>query len=101
MSALAAVIPYERQSDPQTSRRCGAACLSMVYRSFGKEIPQDEIWPAVAKQNRFGSLASTTHLMARDALSRGFSALAFQARHPLQALLLCRNAGIRAILNHR
>lgn len=39
--------------------------------------------------------------MARDAESRGFSALAFQARHPLQALLLCRDAGIRVILNHR
>jgi hypothetical protein len=73
----------------------------MVYRSLGKDVPQDEIWPAIAKQNRFGSLASTTHLMARDALSRGFSAVAIQARHPLQALLLCRDAGIRAILNHR
>jgi hypothetical protein len=73
----------------------------MVYRSFGKEVSQDVIWPAIAKENRFGSLASTTHLMARDALSRGFSAVAIQARHPLQALLLCRDTGIRAILNHR
>jgi len=39
--------------------------------------------------------------MARDALSRGFSAVAVQARHPLQVLRLCRDAGIRAILNHR
>jgi hypothetical protein len=35
------------------------------------------------------------------ALSRGFSAVAIQARHPLQALLLCRDMGIRAIVNHR
>jgi hypothetical protein len=94
-------IPYERQSDPQNSRRCGAACLHMVYRSLDQHVPQDEIWPAIAKQNRFGSLASTTHLMAQDAARRGFSALAIQARHPLQALRLCRDAGIRAILNHR
>lgn len=101
MSASNAAIPFEMQSDPQTSRGCGAACLSMVYRSFGKEIPQAEIWAAVAKENRFGSLASTTHLMTKDALSRGFSAVAIQARHPLHALRICRESGIRAILNHR
>ena len=95
------VIPYQKQSDAQSSRTCGAACLSMVYGSFGKEIPQDEIWPDIAKINRFGSLASTTHLMARDALNRGFNAVAVQARHPLQALRLCLKSGVRAILNHR
>jgi hypothetical protein len=51
--------------------------------------------------NRLGSLASTTHLMAQDALGRGLAAVAFQARHPIQALRLCREAGARAILNHR
>jgi hypothetical protein len=73
----------------------------MVYRSFGKAIVQGEIWPAIAKPNRFGSLSSTTHLMAGDALSRGIAAIAIQARHPLQALRLCRDSGVRAILNHR
>jgi hypothetical protein len=94
-------IPYQRQSEPEIGRRCGAVCLSMVYRSFGREVPQAEIWPAIAKENRFGSLASTTHLMAKDALSRGFAAVAILARHPLQALRLCRESGLRAILNHR
>jgi hypothetical protein len=101
MSATEAAIPYEKQSDPQASRMCGAACLSMVYRSFGKDIKQTEIWPVIAKPNQFGSLASTTHLMAKDALGRGLAAIAIQARHPLQALRLCHDAGIRAILNHR
>ena len=96
-----ASIPYEKQSDPQSNRMCGAACLSMVYRSLGKEVQQGEIWPAIAKPNRFGSIASTTHLMARDAVSRGFGAVAIQARHPMQVLWLCRQTGIRAILNHR
>jgi hypothetical protein len=73
----------------------------MVYRSFGKEVPQKEIWPAIGKPNQSGSLASTTHLMVRDALKRGFAAVAIQARHPLQALRLCRESGIRGILNHR
>jgi hypothetical protein len=100
MSAATA-IPYEMQSDSQTTRTCGAACLSMVYRSFGQDVPQAKIWPLIAKQNQLGSLASTTHLMARHALTRGFSALALQTRHPLHALRLCREFGIRTILNHR
>ena len=56
-------IPYESQSQTENNRMCGAACLSMVYRSLGKEVPQSEIWEKIAKVNRFGSLASTTHLM--------------------------------------
>jgi hypothetical protein len=101
VSTPSIAIPYEKQSNPQTNRGCGAACLSMVYRSFGKEIPQAEIWPLIAKQNRFGSIASTTHLMAQHAVGQGFSAVVIQARHPLQVLRLCREAGIRAILNQR
>jgi Peptidase C39 family len=94
-------IPYERQIEPETGRTCGAACLSMVYRSFGKEVPQTQIWPSIARPNRAGHPSSTTYLMARDALTRGFSAIAIQVRHPLQALRICRQFGIRGILNHR
>jgi hypothetical protein len=101
MSETEAAFPYERQEDLHTNRTCGAACLSMVYRSFGDDVAQAQIAPAISKVNRFGSIASTTHLMAEDAVRRGFSAVAIQARHPLQALRLCRDAGIRAILNHR
>jgi predicted double-glycine peptidase len=102
MNAIAATaIPYEKQSDQQTNRACGAACLSMVYRSYGKDISQAQIWQAIAKPNRFGSLSSTTHLMAGDALNRGFGAVAIQARHPLQALRICQQSDIRVILNHR
>lgn len=100
-SVSAAPIPYEGQADPQTRRDCGAACLSMVYRSLGKEVSQDEIWPAIAKPSRFGAVSSTTYLMAQDALNRGFAAVAIQARHPLQALRLYSQSGTRAILNHR
>ncbi len=101
MSSAATVVPYEKQSEELTGRACGAACLSMAYRSFGKQVPQTEIWPVIAKANRFGQISSTTYLMAQDALKRGFSAVAIQARHPLQALRLAKAAGIRAILNHR
>ena len=101
MSTAPNAIPYERQVDPDSSRTCGAACLSMVYRSLGRNVAQAEIWPKISKRNRFGSLASTTHLMAQDASSRGFAALAIQARHPLQVLRVCRQRGVRAIVNHR
>jgi hypothetical protein len=101
MSAPAAAIPYEKQAELQNNRTCGAACLSMVYRSLGMEAPQSEIWPAIAKVNRFGSFASTTHLIAQDALNRGFAAVAIQAKYPLQVLRQCRDTGVRAILNHR
>ena len=101
MSSAATVIPYEKQSEELTGRACGAACLSMAYRSFGKPVVQTEIWPVIAKANRFGQISSTTYLMVQDALKRGFSAIAVQARHPLQALRLAKGAGIRAILNHR
>jgi len=101
MSATAPAVRYEKQFDMQASRTCGAACLSMVYRSFGQEVSQRTIWPLIAKKNIYGSIASTTHLMAADAVTRGFCAVAIQARHPLQALRVCRDAGIRAILNHR
>jgi Papain-like cysteine protease AvrRpt2 len=101
MSAAQLAIPYERQSEAQSHRTCGAACLSMVYRSFGKEAAQEQIWSSIAKKNRFGSLASTTHLMVQDALKRGLNAVAIQARYPLQVLRLCRENGIRGILNHR
>jgi hypothetical protein len=101
MSATAPAVPYEKQFDMQATRTCGAACLSMVYRSLGQEVPQRLIWPLIAKKNIYGSIASTTHLMTADAITRGFVAVAIQARHPLQALRVCRDSGIRAILNHR
>ena len=101
MSQPALAIPYERQFDPHYTRTCGAACLNMVYRMLGREIPQDKIWLTIAKKNQYGSVASTTHLMTADALSRGFSAVAIQARDPLRVLRVCRDSGIHAILNHR
>ena len=101
MSQPAPAIPYERQSSEPSTRTCGAACLSMIYRALGKEVPQSLIWPRIAQQNLYGRIASTTCLMAADAISRGFAAVAVQARDPLRVLRLCRDSGIHAILNHR
>lgn len=101
MSTSPQPIPFEAQPDPQARRDCGAACLRMVYGSFGKDIPQEEIWQAIASPNRAGTVSSTTYRMTKDALARGFHAVAFQARHPLQALRLARDCGARVILNQR
>lgn len=101
MSPHPQAIPFEAQPDPQARRDCGAACLRMVYRSFGKDIPQAEIWEAIAGPDPAGRISSTTYRMTKDALTRGFHAIAFQARHPLQALRLCRDCDARVILNHR
>jgi hypothetical protein len=73
----------------------------MVYRSLGKDIPQTEIWPRIAKANRFGTISSNTYLMVRDALQRGFHAFGIQVRRPLQTLRLATSSGARVILNHR
>jgi peptidase C39-like protein len=100
MTASTLTAPHEKPDAP-ASRGCGAACLSMIYKSFGKAIPEAEIWPLIAKPNRFGSVSSTTHLMTRHAIGQGFSSVAIEARHPIQVLRLCRETGIRAILNHR
>ena len=105
-------IPYERQSDSGSARTCGAAALRMVYASLADErnalgmpdagdLSQSAIWERISKENRLGVAAGATHLMVRDALSRGYSAVALQATHPLQLLLACKENGIRAILNHR
>jgi hypothetical protein len=101
LSAVSAFISFESAADAETHRGCGAACLSMVYKSFGKEVPQAEIWPSIAKPNRFGVVSSTTHLMALHAIGQGLSAVIIHARHPLQVLRLCRDLGFRAILNQR
>ena len=101
MATTGQVIPFIKQFGNPGERTCGAACLSMVYGSLGLSVPQEEIWPRISRPNPFGSMASTTHLMARDAIERGFQALVIQAKHPLRALQVCHDRGIRVILNHR
>jgi hypothetical protein len=91
-------IPFETQELP---RSCGAACLAMVYRWLGRPATQLDIWPRIARGNAFGSFASITHLMAQDALHRGFSAAVVQARNNLAYLRACSSRGLPAILSVR
>ncbi len=94
------LIPYEQQNYAPSTRQCGAACLRMVYQSFEKVYSQAEIWAAIAKEDRFGTIAARTYLMTQDALTRGFRAVAVQTSMPIQALQNCCKSGMRVILNH-
>ncbi len=83
------------------SRYCGASCLNAVYASLGIKAAPDQIWRAIAKPNRFGSMASTSHLMAKDAIDRGLQAMVVQVREPMVVLKACIDAKINVIVNHR
>lgn len=94
-------IPFEKQADTPGSRRCGAACLCMIYRSFGLDCSQDEIWSKIARKGARGSHSARTYLMGADALERSFPALVIQASDPWRLLQRCDKHGVRTILNHR
>ncbi len=94
-------IPFEKQDRAEGHRMCGAAALSMVYRSLDLACSQQEAWGEIARPSRDGRLAATTHLLARDALQRGLAAVVVQAADPWAVLGLALAAEIRVILNHR
>ncbi|HET9743528.1 MAG TPA: cysteine peptidase family C39 domain-containing protein [Terriglobales bacterium] len=101
MVSSATAATANQQPDPSRTRSCGAVCLSTVYAALGQEADPAEIWEKIAKKNNLGSIASTTHLMGKDALERGLSAVVMQARDPIYVLRACQNAKIQTILNHR
>jgi hypothetical protein len=95
-------VPYERQIDAETERRmCGAAALAMVYRSFGLELTQQQLWPNITGRNPRGTIHAKSFLLCRDALSRGFLGLVLKAQSPWELLLRTRQPGTQVIVNHR
>lgn len=94
-------IPYERQDDPTSNRMCGAAALSMVYRSFGLSTSQTELAPRLRQPGAPGNSSARTHLLAQDALSRGLGAVVLRARDPYRSLRQIQHQPVRVILNHR
>ncbi len=98
MSSAATTIPYEEQSEQLTGRACGAACLSMAYRSLGKPVRANR---NLARDRQSKSLRAGLFDHLSDGSGRSearFQRRRFQARHPLQALRLAKAAGIRVIL---
>ncbi|HBT77879.1 MAG TPA: hypothetical protein DEB39_13365 [Planctomycetaceae bacterium] len=90
-------IPYEPQCNREGMRRCGAAALCMVYRSFGIAKDQILLFEEMGRSNR-------TFQLARHAVRSGYlEALIVRFRDPWEGLLRLRSsdAEIRVILNHR
>jgi hypothetical protein len=94
-------ISFEAQRDDPSARRCGAASLTMVYRSLGLNVSQESIWPSIAIPDSENRFFARTYLMCQDALARGFSAIVVRASEPLRLLEACQRFEVRAILNHR
>lgn len=95
-------VPRKRGRD----RRSGSPVVTRAKerragRRRAEELTQAEIFAQISKPTPSGGRSSATHLMVSHARSKGFAALAVQARYPLVALLACRDSGIRTILNHR
>jgi len=80
---------------------CGAAALSMAYRSLDLSCSQQEAWGEIAQSDRHGRLAAKTHLLARDAIRRGLAAVVVQVTDPWAVLGRAAAGEVRVILNHR
>ena len=94
-------IPFEPQRTIDGSRTCGAAALTMVYRSLGLPCEQLVVWQRVAEEIRTGVKATRTHRLALDACNQGLPAVTLQAEQPDQLLARLLQTGSRVILNHR
>ena len=76
--------------EPQLGeRRCGAAALVMVYRSFGRIADQETVWNELQSYSAEKTRTRTFHL-ARNALEHGLSAVVVRIRNPM-AFLLAEN----------
>ena len=80
---------------------CGAAALSMAYRSLDLDCSQEEAWGEIARPDRTGRLAAMTHLLARDAIQRGLAAVVVQVADPWPVLGRAVAGEVRVILSHR
>ena len=74
---------YERQFG---KRRCGAATLVMVYRSFGLATDQETLWNELQSYSAEKTRTRSFHL-AQNALEHGFSAVVVRVCEPASFLL--------------
>src|SRR5580700_5734577 len=94
---MARFFPFEMQ---KTRWSCGAAVLCMVYRSFGIDCNQDQIWEIIEDKSIRGRSCSRAQTLAVDAIGRGLYALVIQVRDPWLLLNRCVEQSVAAIINH-
>ena len=94
-------IPFEPQQTIGGSRTCGAAALTMTYRSLGLACEQLAVWERVAEDVGSGVKAARTRRLARDARDQGLAAAILQAERPVELFVRLLESGSRVILNHR
>ena len=91
-------VPYEKQVNKWS---CGAAALGMVYRTYGIECSQEQIWKAISRMHGWGRWCARNQALATDALQRGLHALVIQVRDPWPVLERCMQHSVRVIVNHQ
>src|SRR5262249_45418436 len=89
--------PYERQFNHWS---CGAAALTMVYRSFGIQCEQEQIWEATRATSQLGLLCSRVQSLAANAIVKGLHAIAIEARDPCLVIDRCLSQSVLVIINH-
>jgi len=94
------MIPFERQI---YNRSCGAAALTMVYKSFNIDCNQEEIWRNISLPDSNGTLFTKSFCICRHALNNGLSSIIVNVKddRAWDTLKLCNGSAIRIILNHR
>ena len=97
---MSITIPFESQINRPGRRRCGAATLLMVYRSFGMAIDQETIGEELDGYEPNFNRARTFHL-SRNALEYGLAAIPCRLREPWTFLSDIDPHLFRIILNHR
>lgn len=100
MKHLYRPIPHIQQ--PKNSNLCGAACLQMLYTSYGISLTLDEIWEQVQERDKnTGRLNCHTYRMARHALSLGLKAMVVVCEDSLRVIQTCLESNIDVIALYR
>lgn len=84
-------IPYAEKDRSAPKATYGAACLSMVYRSYGKKIPERDIIDDIAVAGHKGRVFSSLSKECLNAEKNGLYAVSIKARHPEDLLELFQN----------
>jgi hypothetical protein len=95
------IIPFEKQQDRATEKRCAAAAMCMVYRALGLSVTQEDVWPRVSCRECQGSRLGRTYLLARDAQERGLEAVVVAVAEPWTALRHLARMPVLVVLNLR